>query len=219
MWTGSDLIVMTAEEESFDLELPYQIEATMPTGRVRVVVRETRFQDQLRSKGFGEHQGSRYVLNFCEALYLVYTKRLSIRNNADENMDFEELIKRMLKHDANILTRFLVYRDLRGRGYVVKDGFGFGIDFRVYERGEYQKKPSKYLVYALNEGINLKIEELYDLIDQTAKMGKNSVLAVIERRGEVIYYKASKFLLKENKFRQKTELETSNIRTEINVES
>jgi tRNA-intron endonuclease len=84
----------------------------------------------------------------------------------------------------------------------VKDGFGFGIDFRVYERGEYQKKPSKYLVYALNEGVNLKIKSLYDLIDQTAKMRKISVLAVIERRGEVIYYKASKFFLRENKFRQ-----------------
>jgi len=88
----------------------------------------------------------------------------------------------------------------------VKDGFGFGIDFRVYERGEYQKKPSKYLVYALSEGINLKIEDLYDLIDQTVKMGKNPVLAVIERRGEVIYYKASKFFLKDNKFREESEI-------------
>jgi tRNA-intron endonuclease len=90
----------------------------------------------------------------------------------------------------------------------VKDGFGFGIDFRVYERGEYQKKPAKYLVYALNEGINLKIEDLYDLIDQTAKMGKNSVLAVIERRGEVIYYKATRFPLKDNKFRKESEIGT-----------
>jgi tRNA-intron endonuclease, archaea type len=118
----------------------------------------------------------------------------------------------MLRHDSNILTKFLVYRDLRSRGYVVKNGFGFGIDFRVYERGEYLKKPSKYLVYALNEGINLKIEELYDLIDQTTKMGKNSVLAVIERRGEVIYYKASKFLLKENKFHHGSEASPSHVK-------
>jgi tRNA-intron endonuclease len=94
----------------------------------------------------------------------------------------------------------------------VKNGFGFGIDFRVYERGEYLKKPSKYLVYALNEGINLKIEELYDLIDQTTKMGKNSVLAVIERRGEVIYYKASKFLLKKNKFHHGSEVSASHVK-------
>ena len=196
---------MSADIEGSDLDISYLIEATMPAGETKIMVNETRCQDQLRSKGFGENQNSEFILSYCEALFLSFTNRLVIKNN-DDTIGFEQLIKKMLKHDPGILTRFLVYRDLRSRGYVVKDGFGFGIDFRVYERGEYQKKPSKYLVYALNEGINMKIEELYDLIDQTARMGKNSVLAVIERRGEVIYYKASKFLLKENRFRKESEI-------------
>jgi tRNA-intron endonuclease len=197
---------MSADIEGSDLDISYLIEATMPAGETKIMVNETRCQDQLRSKGFGENQDSEFILSYCEALFLAFTNRLVIKNNEDDTIGFEQLIKKMLKHDPGILTRFLVYRDLRSRGYVVKDGFGFGIDFRVYERGEYQKKPSKYLVYALNEGINMKIEELYDLIDQTARMGKNSVLAVIERRGEVIYYKASKFLLKDNRFRKESEI-------------
>ena len=197
---------MSADIEGSDLDISYLIEATMPAGETKIMVNETRCQDQLRSKGFGENQDSQFILSYCEALFLSFTNRLVIKNNEDDTIGFEQLIKKMLKHDPGILTRFLVYRDLRSRGYVVKDGFGFGIDFRVYERGEYQKKPSKYLVYALNEGINMKIEELYDLIDQTARMGKNSVLAVIERRGEVIYYKASKFLLKDNRFRKESEI-------------
>ena len=197
---------MSADIEGSDLDISYLIEATMPAGETKIMVNETRCQDQLRSKGFGENQDSQFILSYCEVLFLSFTNRLVIKNNEDDTIGFEQLIKKMLKHDPGILTRFLVYRDLRSRGYVVKDGFGFGIDFRVYERGEYQKKPSKYLVYALNEGINMKIEELYDLIDQTARMGKNSVLAVIERRGEVIYYKASKFLLKDNRFRKEREI-------------
>jgi tRNA-intron endonuclease, archaea type len=208
MWTGSDLFVMSADIEGSDLDISYLIEAIIPAGETKILVTETKFQDQLRSKGFGESEDSQYTLSYCEALYLAFTNRLVIKNKEDIYIGFEQLVKKMLKHDPSVLTRFLVYRDLRSRGYVVKDGFGFGIDFRVYERGEYQKKPSKYLVYALNEGINLKIEDLYDLIDQTAKMGKNSVLAVIERRGEVIYYKASKYLLKDNKFRQESEIDT-----------
>jgi tRNA-intron endonuclease len=196
---------MSADIESSDLDISYLIEAIIPAGETKILVTETKFQDQLRSKGFGENEDSEYILSYCEALYLAFTNRLVIKTNDETSVGFEQLIERMLRHDPNVLTRFLVYRDLRSRGYVVKDGFGFGIDFRVYERGEYQKKPAKYLVYALNEGINLKIEELYDLIDQTAKMGKNSVLAVIERRGEVIYYKASRFPLKDNKFRKESE--------------
>jgi tRNA-intron endonuclease, archaea type len=202
MWIGSDLFVMSDDMESADLDISYLIEAVMPAGKTKILVTETKFQDQLRSKGFGENENSEYILSYCEALYLAFTNKLVIKNKKDIRIGFEQLIKKMLKHDPSVFTRFLVYRDLRSRGYVVKDGFGFGIDFRVYERGEYQKKASKYLVYALNEGINLKIEDLNDLVDQTAKMGKNSVLAVIERRGEVIYYKASKFLLRDNKFRQ-----------------
>lgn len=202
MWTGSDLFVMSADIEASDLDISYLIEAVFPAGETRVLVTETKFQDQLKSKGFGESENSEYTLSYCEALYLAFTNRLVVKNNKESSIGFEQLIKRMLRSDPSVLTRFLVYRDLRSRGYVVKDGFGFGIDFRVYERGEYQKKPSKYLVYALNEGVNLKIKSLYDLIDQTAKMRKISVLAVIERRGEVIYYKASKFFLRGNKFRQ-----------------
>lgn len=208
MWTGSDLFVMSADIESSDLDISYLIEAIIPAGETKILITETKFQDQLRSKGFGENEDSEYILSYCEALYLAFTNRLVIKTNDETSVGFEQLIERMLRHDPNVLTRFLVYRDLRSRGYVVKDGFGFGIDFRVYERGEYQKKPAKYLVYALNEGINLKIEDLYDLIDQTAKMGKNSVLAVIERRGEVIYYKASRFPLKDNKFRKESEIGT-----------
>lgn len=211
MWTGSDLFVMSADIESSDLDISYLIEAIIPAGETKILITETKFQDQLRSKGFGENEDSEYILSYCEALYLAFTNRLVIKTNDETSVGFEQLIERMLRHDPNVLTRFLVYRDLRSRGYVVKDGFGFGIDFRVYERGEYQKKPAKYLVYALNEGINLKIEDLYDLIDQTTKMGKNSVLAVIERRGEVIYYKASKFPLKDNKFRQESEIGTRSL--------
>lgn len=202
MGTRFDLFVMPPEVDVADFDTPYSIEAIIPVGQTRILVNEAKFQDQLRSKGFGEIEDSEYVLSYCEALYLVFTNRLVIKNKLNASIGFKQLIKKMLRHDPSVLTRFLVYRDLRSRGYVVKDGFGFGIDFRVYERGEYQKKPSKYLVCALNEGVNLKIEELYDLIDQTAKMGKSSVLAVIERRGEVIYYKATKILLKDNKFRQ-----------------
>src|SRR5687767_10048380 len=133
MWTGSDLFVMSADIEGSELDVSYLIEATM-SGETKIIVNEIKFQDQLRSKGFGENQDSEYTLGHCEALYLAFTNRLVIKNNEDSNIGFEQLIKKMLKHDPSILTRFLVYRDLRSRGYVVKDGFGFGIDFRVYER-------------------------------------------------------------------------------------
>ena len=82
---------------------------------------------------------------------------------------------------------------------MVKDGFGFGSDFRVYERGNYGLKDAKFLIFAFDEGTQQKIGNLYKNIDEITKMGKEPIIAVIERRGEVIYYKINKMNFLENK--------------------
>jgi tRNA-intron endonuclease, archaea type len=172
-------------------DFPYLIEAVMANRGLKIVVEESRFQDQLRNKGFGDKEDSEYLLKPYEALYLVYTKRLILKGKRN-NLDFDSLIELILKHDKDILTKFLIYRDLRSRGYIAKEGFGFGVDFRVYEKGEFEKKPSKYIVFGLNEGINMKASNFSAAIEQIGKMGKEGVIAVVERRGGVIYYKVAK---------------------------
>ncbi len=173
------------------------VEARLAAGG-RVVVDNTQFQDELRTRGFGDKEDSTYALKPYEALYLLQTKRIVVDGNRD--MSFDALFNRLAKYDRNIMTRFLVYRDLRSRGYVAKEGFGFGNDFRVYERGEYEKKPAKYVVFGINEGTNLTARSLAQAVEQIEKMGKEAVVAVIERRGEVIYYKASRMRFIENKY-------------------
>ena len=97
------------------------------------------------------------------------------------------------------MTKYLIFRDLRSKGYVVKEGFGFRTDFRIYERGEFNKKTSKYVSVGLNEGTNIRASEFAEVIEQVEKMGKAVVIAVVERRGEVIYYKTSKITFFDNK--------------------
>jgi tRNA-intron endonuclease len=167
-------------------------------GNGKIVVVETRFQDELRTKGFGEKEDSEYVLKPYEALYLLHTRRLMLKNKPA--LMFSSLFEILLKHNRNIMSEFVVYRDLRSRGYVAKEGFGFGNDFRVYERGKYEKKPAKYVVFGIKEGTNTTAKEFAAAVDQIQKMGKEAVVAVIERRGEVIYYKASKIRFAENKY-------------------
>jgi tRNA-intron endonuclease len=167
------------------------------SGNGKIVVIESRFQDELRTKGFGEKEDAEYVLKPYEALYLLYTKRLILKNKP--GLTFSSLFEILLRHNRNMMSEFVVYRDLRSRGYVAKEGFGFGNDFRVYERGKYEKKPAKYVVFGIKEGTNTTAKEFAAAVDQIQKMGKEAVLAVIERRGEVIYYKASKLRFAENR--------------------
>lgn len=172
-------------------EFQQSIDARLDQKRQKFIVDDERHRDQLKNRGFGEKEDNDYVLKSYEALYLSYTKRLIIKGK-DEVVGFDDLVKILIKRDRNILTRFMVYRDLRSRGYIPKEGFGFGVDFRVYERGEYEKKPAKYVVFGISEGTKIKADKLAKAINQIAKMGKDAVIAVIERRGEVIYYKISK---------------------------
>jgi tRNA-intron endonuclease, archaea type len=50
----------------------------------------------------------------------------------------------------------------------------------------------------MNEGVNIKANNFSSAIEQIRKMGKDAVIAVIERRGGIIYYKVSKTLFAEN---------------------
>lgn len=203
MEADCDLIVMSqpSPQTSTNGDFPYIVEARLSDGGLRIVVVETKYQDQLRNKGFGENEKSDYVLRSYEALYLLYTKRLILKDKKN-NYDFNALIKKILKYDNDTLTRFLIYRDIRSRGYVAKDGFGFGIDFRLYDRGEFEKNPAKYVLFGINEGVNKKVKDFLLTIEQVEKMGKAPVIAVIESRGEIIYYKVSKVRVMGNKKEQ-----------------
>ena len=154
-------------------------------------------QNQLESKGYGEARQGKFFLKPFETLYFLFYKKLDL-SKGKKKIDFEEMLQICSDIDENALTKFLIYRDLRVRGYAVKDGFGFGSDFRVYERGQFGEKGAKYLVFGLSEGKQEKIGTLQKNIEEITKMGKEPILAVIERRGEVIYYKLSQVRFVEN---------------------
>lgn len=198
----SDLIVMSREADQSS-EFQNMIEGVL-TKKCLIKIDDSRSQDQLRSKGYGEKEINGYFLENYEALYLVYINRLVITNK--DVVDFSDLLKCVLRYDEEIVTKFLVYRDLRSRGYVVKEGFGFGADFRVYERGGYEKKRAKFVVFCVNEGIKVKVGELSKSVREIEIMGKNAIAAVVERRGEVIYYKLTNMKFKENKKQDATQI-------------
>ena len=206
MGSDCDLFVMQDfDESSFpeDTSIAYgdfqqSVDARLNKKIQKFIVDDEKHRDQLRNRGFGEKEDSKYVLKSYEALYLSYTKKITVKDH-DKMLGFEDLVRILIKRDKNILTKFMVYRDLRSRGYIPKEGFGFGVDFRVYGRGEYGKKPAKYVVFGISEGTKIKADRLAKTIEQIVRMGKDAVVAVIERRGEVIYYKMSRVSFPDNK--------------------
>lgn len=166
--------------------------------RDQTLISSEEMQNNLEKKGYGEISKKIFFLKSFESLYLLFVGNLELRKG-NKKINFDKLLQECIKYDPDALTKFLIYRDLRSRGYTVKDGFGFGSDFRVYEKGHFGEKGAKYLVFGFSEGKQEKLGQLQKKIEQITQMGKEPVLAVIERRGEVIYYKISRIKFLKNK--------------------
>ena len=141
---------------------------------------------------FGEWEEGRLTLLDVETLFLVEREKISISDSTGKIMTFPELVEHFSKKDPDFWLRYLLYSDLRRRGYVVKPGYGPKLQFRVYRRGAaVGKEPAKYLVCGLVEGKTISLSELRT-ISNTAKLSKKDlVLAVIDRQGEITYYEAT----------------------------
>ena len=127
---------------------------------------------ELEEVGYGERQGKAIRLKDFEALYLLYSGKMSLKDGKGKGVSFEELAKANQARVKDSWTKFIIYRDLRSRGYVVKDGFGFGTDLRVYERGDFPAKAAKFVVFALDEGTEKSLGDLRDSVQADSEDGE-----------------------------------------------
>lgn len=157
-----------------------------------VLVRSPEDSERLLSKGYGVKRDEGLLLTFYEAMYL-HSKGLikALDEKTGNLLSFQDLLEKYKALENNAWVKYLIYRDLRSRGYVVREGFGIGVDFRLYGRGEYSKNSADYLVYGIYEGMSLSIEDLTGVLMRAQNLKKTLILAVINRRGEIVYYSLS----------------------------
>ncbi len=161
----------------------------------QVMISDQDAAQSLLEAGYGSPRddGEGSSLSPWEALYLLAEDRLQVLNCNSIPMTFQILLTQFRKKDEEMWTKYLIYRDLRSRGYVVRDGFGLGVDFRIYARGTYGQKAAKYLVYTLCEGTPVATKKLRDIHSIAQNMKRQLVIAVMDRRGEIVYYSLGSF--------------------------
>ncbi len=151
--------------------------------------------DCLLQDGYGHtDEKRRYILEPYEALYLVEKERLTIIEEKEKKfLSFQEILTRELVNDALLWTRYIIYRDIRGRGFVAVSTVKNGVSFKVYERGAYPKKAPSYELYTLVEGMPETLGHIEEMLIETRNSDRALKLAVIDRRGEVVYYSLDRF--------------------------
>ena len=156
--------------------------------------------DRISQQGFYGNRvdNNRLELEPVELLHLIERKRLVVRKPDGETIGPEYIVGELLDEDPDLWTRYLVFRDLRSRGYAVRQGFGSGIGFRVYARGDKPGASSaSQLVYVLKEGVPISLSDL-DMVTQTAAGSrKNLVFALVDQNGEVNFYRVAQATLRD----------------------
>jgi tRNA-intron endonuclease len=161
-----------------------------------VIIAEKNSIDSLSQRGYGTAETDVFTLSFYEALYLLEKDLLEVKDKDGKEADFQHLLRCYETVDENAWINYLVYRDLRSRGYVVREGFGAGIDFRIYERGAFGKDTAQYLVLSVQEGKPLPTQALLNAVQQCQSQKKELILAVMNRRGEAVHYSVSPLTFK-----------------------
>ena len=102
----------------------------------------------------GERYRGPLELSLLEATYLC-EKNLARPKIGSQEVSCEKLIEYALEQDLRFKDIYIVYRDLRDKGFVVRSGMKYGVDFAVYEKGPgLEHAPYLVQVYRYEEYIN-----------------------------------------------------------------
>ena len=138
---------------------------------------------------FGEPKGKKFYYSSVEALYLLEEGKMEVIDGRGKSLDFDDFVKKAKKLDSRLLVRYLVYKEMRKRGYIVKTALKFGADFRVYERGV---KPvqahAKWILFPVYEGSTLTWQEFAAKNRVAHSTKKNLLIAVVDEESDVTYY-------------------------------
>ena len=137
------------------------------------------------------------ILEPIEVLLLIERNRILLWKDNDENNvqhTFETILEHFTKFDERLWQKYIIYMDLRKRGYIVRTGYGDGIEFRVYKRGaDFQEDSAKFLIYPVFEGEPIELRDLDKMSRVAMSSRKDLIVATVDRLSKPIYYSVKKF--------------------------
>ena len=163
-----------------------------------VIVEDPAEASQIHNKGsYGSPQsGGAIKLDLMEATYLVEAERLQVLGEGGAVLSAGALLRKGHRTSDGFEVRYLVYREMRQRGYIVKASSP-PLDFRVFPRGgSPNKTPSRWWVAAISERSTFDLGALLEHLDRTSDVRKGLLLAVVDEESDVTYYEVKRVVPK-----------------------
>ena len=159
-----------------------------------IVFKKSEDVDKIVESGYGKWLDGKLELSLVEAMYLINKEKLEIKKDS-KKVNKKNLLKYCEENEHNFHAKLVVYTDLRERGFVVKTGFKFGCDFRVYDRGVKIKKGpkqahehTKWVVHAIPEEFTCSFSELSRAVRLAQNIRTEMIWAIVDSESGVTFY-------------------------------
>ena len=141
---------------------------------------------ELRDRGFGDLKAGKLHFTPYESFYLLEKQKVKVFDKeSDRELELRDLARRFSVGKPEIWIKYLVYRDLRDRGYIVRESIK-AFDFDIYGKG-----PMRRLISIIYEGGEASLTKLGKLLNYSEREKKELILAVVDRRTDIVYYTLS----------------------------
>jgi tRNA-intron endonuclease, archaea type len=140
---------------------------------------------------FGEKKEGKVIYSIYEALYLLEKGKMEV-TIGKKKIKFDRLLDEARENDKNILVKYLVFKDMRNRGFIVKTALKFGAEFRIYDRGV---KPgedhARWILYPVSENSSLTWHDFSAKNRVAHSTKKNLLIGIVDEEHDVTYYQVS----------------------------
>lgn len=154
-----------------------------------VVIKDQKAVTLHEKSHYGKFNLDELQLSPMEALYLQEKGKIRILDKTPNGkiLSVDEMWE--MVQNQGMLYKYIVFRDLRNRGYIVKTGFKYGSEFRLYERG---KSPgdghSDFVVKVVTEDENISIFNFSSYVRVAHGVKKKLLMAVVDDEQDITYY-------------------------------
>lgn len=142
---------------------------------------------------YGEpEKGGRIQLSLLEALYLFEKEKITITSTQGRAYTLDGFIRKAKKLQTGFWTKYVVFRDMRNRGYIVKTALKFGADFRVYDRGiKPGEDHAKWVLFPIHESQTLTWHDFAAKNRVAHSTKKRLLIAIVDEESDVTYYEVT----------------------------
>jgi tRNA-intron endonuclease len=151
----------------------------------KVVMGKDSIEELYNNFYYGRLKDDTLELALVEAAYLLDRDKISVEQDG-KALSFRDLFIVASRLQEYFELKYIVYRDLRERGYYVQPGV---TDFRVYPRGG---KPgvtaSNIFVHVVTERKPLPLAQIITNLQAAINVRREMVLAIVDEESDITYY-------------------------------